>query len=517
MVVKYWDELYKKYKSGVSNSFIITGNINDYVKEEDEKILLFEHLLLQLKNYFDNIYIYNCPDGLALYKAKDSNKVMPLGETVMPYIVTKNILNEEKTVVVFKYPEYFFGTNNAEYNVYSMIELLTNRKYFTSDNMIIFLSETISNISKDLTSKMSIIKINYPSYEERLNFIKREINQYTFEKNINEEVIAKLTAGLTLINIEDIFLLAEYEGKLNRDLIVNKKKEIIENTYGDIIELFDVEDYNFKKFAGYEELKKYHKEVIIEGLLNNDSSIVPKGLLYIGPPGTGKTFFAKCFAGESQINFIELKLSKILNKYVGESEKNFEKALNCISSLTPCGVFIDELDQAFQRGNNDNTGVRSNIFGRLLSFMSDDKIKGKIIFIGASNYPNNIDEALKRPGRFDKKIPFLPPNKANRIETFKVLLSKYYDITINVSNWNKIGELTEMYTQAEIENVVLKTIELIKRQKKTIVTDEDIIKAIGLIKRKYNDKIKEMIQIALEETDDYELLPKEYQIDNPQL
>lgn len=505
----YWNELIKKYKAGVSNCFILAGNIYDYVQSN---VLLFEDLLLKLKDKVEDIQdilVYDCPNGLSIYEARDEKNI-PKGETVSPFALIKYLSNANNTAIIIKYPEYFFGKNsamNTDYNVYSMINLLTDRKFFTSSNMLIFISETISAIPKDLTSKMTLINIPYPSYEIRLNFIKKDIKNRTFKTDITVETIAKLTAGLTLLNIEDIFLLAEYEGMLDKELILQKKKEIIQNNYGDIIELFDVDNYNFDKFAGYEELKKYHREVIIDSLVNGDSSIVPKGLLYVGPPGTGKTYFAKCFAGEAKVNFVELKLSKILDKYVGESEKNFEKALNCISSLTPCGVFIDELDQAFQRGDGDNTGVRANIFGRLLNFISDDKNRGKIIFIGASNYPNNIDEALKRPGRFDKKIPFLPPDKNNRIKTFEVLFKKF-NVNYKITNWDTISERTEGYTQAEIENVVVKAIEIMKRNKLNILTDMEVQYALNCIKRRNNEKIQEMINIALDEVDDLEFLPE---------
>ena len=123
------------------------------------------------------------------------------------------------------------------------------------------------------------------------------------------------------------------------------------------------------------------------------------------------------------MNCVEFKMSKILDKYVGEAEKNLEKAFSVFRALAPVIVFIDEADQALQRGDNDTNSVNRNLFGMFLAEMSKPENRGKIIWIAATNYPNKIDEALKRAGRFDKKIPFFAPaDKAE--ERFEDTLEK---------------------------------------------------------------------------------------------
>ena len=136
---------------------------------------------------------------------------------------------------------------------------------------------------------------------------------------------------------------------MTREMIIAKKKELIQKEFGEIIEILDTEGYSLDKFAGQEHIKNYFKEAVIDAIKNNDISIIPKGVLFMGPPGTGKTYFAKCLAGDAGINFVEFKMSKILDKWVGESEKRLEKAFSVFRALAPVGVFMDEVDQALSR------------------------------------------------------------------------------------------------------------------------------------------------------------------------
>lgn len=503
------NEILKYYKSGTSNAFVITGNIHDYCPIDYNG---YYDYLINFFNNKTNVIEYN-PAGrgvVALGDTKDSDLSAPI--TFDDLILNLRTQRDGKVTAFVKYPEYILETGNSSrgINHFKILDLLGDRNFITSSNIILFFSESLSVFPEEILSKLTVINIPFPNGEVREAFIEEKSKNKTFEKKVTNSQLSKLTSGLNLYDIEDVLLLAEFEGKIDKDLILKRKQELISKKYGDVLELFDVEGYSFDTIGGYDELKKYHK-FIVECLINDDSSVIPKGLLYVGPPGTGKTYFAKCFAGEAKINFVELKTSKILNKYVGDSEKNFEKALNCIASLTPCGVFIDELDQAFQRSNDDSNGVRGNIFGRLLNFVSDDRFRGKIVFIGASNYPNKIDEALKRPGRFDKKIPFLLPDMDNRIKTFKVILNKYkVNVSLSEKDYQMLGDATEKFTQAEIENIVMKSLEIIKREKKEVATLDDIIRALSVIKKRSNEKIEEMIKIALDEVDDLEFIPKDY-------
>ncbi|HVC82770.1 MAG TPA: AAA family ATPase, partial [Chloroflexota bacterium] len=130
---------------------------------------------------------------------------------------------------------------------------------------------------------------------------------------------------------------------------------------------------------------------------------------------TGKSAVAEALAHEAGINFVFLRMGKILGSYVGSSERNLEKALRAIESLAPCGVFVDEIDQAMPgRSSGGDSGVGGRIFGRLLDFMAQPTHRGRVFWLAASNRVDKLDAALRRPGRFDKKIPFLVPDAEER-------------------------------------------------------------------------------------------------------
>jgi transitional endoplasmic reticulum ATPase len=519
---KWMDSLIKKYKAGISNLFMITGNIGDYAVPGE---LFKEYLVDELKILgMNQIISYDYSVGSYYHKGNQPSTQDGVRDTQSDWNkMIKDLQSPTgKIAYIIEYPEFLVpnGMNGGGVDDYTKKRLIDLHKvingqgFLDSDHILIFVTEVKSNINSMFISSNARtfpITVDYPSEEERKAFIQHlvETSEEQIDFKIDIAKFAKLTAGLTRVNIEDIYLLAETNGVLDKDMIMERKKELIYKEFGEIIEIFDTEGYSLNDFAGQEHIKSYHREVVIEPILEGDTSIVPKGLLYMGPPGTGKTYFSKCLAGDANINFVEFKMSKILDKYVGEAERNLEKALSCFASLAPVGVFIDEIDQALSRGDNDSNSVSRNLFGMFLAFLSEPSHRGKILWIGATNYPNKLDEALKRAGRFDKKIPFLPPSKDERIEVFKIHL-KRNGFPYQIEDYSQLGEKTEMYTQAEIENVVVKALEIAKRKKHQVIKEDTLLYAIECMISSQNQKVKEMTDIALNECNDREFLPNQY-------
>ncbi len=501
---KWAKEIIYDYKSGISNFFIIDGNIDDYPAPN----FLFDDYLAEVLCFqgFEEVHFLTLNNS--------SNLVRD----------TKNKMkNKENIAVVIKYPEQIFPNvpltqMNTEQalDFIQFSELIKGKEFIKSNNMLILLTESSFSLNRsllNLNSRSSLIKVDFPNYSKRLDFLKYLEETSTapprYEGTLEE--MANMTAGLTLVGIEDIYLQGEYQGELRRDFIIDRKNDLIRKEYGDVLEILDT-NVDFSHFAGQEHLKDYHKEVVIKPMMTGNTKIVPKGLLYTGPPGTGKTHFARCLSGEAGLNFVELKMSRILDKWVGESEKKFDKALKCIKSIAPVGVFIDEIDQVFSRGDNQSNNVDSSLFSMFLTILSDESNRGKIIWIGAANYPNKIDEALKRAGRFDKKIPFLPPDRKAVKETLIIHLKKSkYDIDDN--SLTEVSKAMDGYTQAEIENIVIKAREISLREGKSKITFSDLNKALSFIKPFNSENIREMIDISIKECNDLEFMPPGYSKD----
>lgn len=506
------------YRSNISNAFMLTGNIGDYAKES---IFLKDYLVSWGKSKMakTEVYIYDInTEGVAILGKKQGISF----DDIIAKITDRNGNN----LFLFYYPEYIIPAQDNypddKKRIVALHNAINSSNFVCSNNLVIFIAESTSGIHPMFlgnNSKISIINIELPDKSTRKDFIEfwweghKSLKEDTSFEGTNYEVIANLTAGLQLVSIEDIFLLASNIGTINNKMIIDKKKDIIKKEFGEVVEIFDTEGLSLSKFAGQEDIKNYFKETVIDAIKNGSLDIVPKGVMLMGPPGTGKTYFSKCLAADSGINFVEFKLSKILGKYVGESEKAMEKALSVFRALAPVGVFMDEIDQSMSRGQGGSDGgsrVNANLFGMLLAEMSKPSNRGKIIWIAATNYPNNVDEALKRPGRFDKKIPFFAPTKEERAAVFKLHLSKSKMITGGSVDINKLAEMTDGYTQAEIEAIVVKALELAKRARKQVITQDDLDRALSYMLSNQNEKIREMEDIALKECNDQEFIPVAY-------
>jgi SpoVK/Ycf46/Vps4 family AAA+-type ATPase len=168
-------------------------------------------------------------------------------------------------------------------------------------------------------------------------------------------------------------------------------------------------------------------------------------------------------------------------------------------------VFVDEIDQMVSRGGSGDSGVGSRFFKRLLEFMSDGSHRGKVIFLAATNRPDLMDAALRRPGRFDKKVPFLVPDASEREAIFQVMARKY---GLEVKKISKsVVAATDGYTGAEIEAVVVKAVEVAEDD--VLAPDKALDYAVGAISPSTSD-IQFMTGIAIRECNDRDLLPPAY-------
>src|SRR3989344_1717204 len=146
----------------------------------------------------------------------------------------------------------------------------------------------------------------------------------------------------------------------------------------------------------------------------------PKGVLLHGPPGTGKTLLAKAVANESEANFILLNGPEIMSKFYGESEKKIRDLFEEAEKNAPSIIFIDEIDAIAPKREETQGEVERRVVSQLLTMMDGLNSRGKVIVIGATNRINSIDQALRRPGRFDREIEISVPDKKGRLNILKI-------------------------------------------------------------------------------------------------
>ncbi|MFX0031627.1 MAG: CDC48 family AAA ATPase [Candidatus Hodarchaeota archaeon] len=166
----------------------------------------------------------------------------------------------------------------------------------------------------------------------------------------------------------------------------------------------------------------------------------PKGVLLRGPPGCGKTLLARAVANESEAHFISINGPEIMSKFYGESEKKLRKIFEEAEEKNPSIIFIDEIDAIAPKRETVTGEVERRVVAQLLALMDGLHSRGRVIVIGATNRPNSLDSALRRPGRFDREIEIKVPNEKGRREIFqihtrnmpldkKVSLKEYANIT----------------------------------------------------------------------------------------
>jgi cell division protease FtsH len=202
---------------------------------------------------------------------------------------------------------------------------------------------------------------------------------------------------------------------------------------------------------------------------------LPKGILLVGPPGTGKTLLVKTLAKEIGIPVIHASGSEFVEMYVGVGASRIRKLFAKAKSHRKCVIFIDEIDAVGKRRGRDSNSEREQTLNQLLVEMDGFNEDTNIMVFAATNLVRELDSALTRSGRFDKKIYFDPPNKDERIELFKLYLSNEFVETID---YKFVAELTSGLTGADIANVANQSkINAIQNNNEKVTVD-DVKKAI---------------------------------------
>jgi len=174
----------------------------------------------------------------------------------------------------------------------------------------------------------------------------------------------------------------------------------------------------------------------------------PKGILIYGPPGVGKTLLAKALANEIGAYFVAINGPEIMSKFYGESEERLREVFKEAQENAPSIVFIDEIDSIAPKREEVTGEVEKRVVAQLLTLMDGIQERGKVIVIGATNRPEDVDPALRRPGRFDREIEIRPPDKQGRLEILQVhTRSMPLDSDVNLA---EIADLTKGYTGADL-------------------------------------------------------------------
>jgi transitional endoplasmic reticulum ATPase len=229
----------------------------------------------------------------------------------------------------------------------------------------------------------------------------------------------------------------------------------------------------------------------------------PKGVLLYGPPGTGKTLLAKAVAGETNAHFISLSGPEIMGKYYGESEEKLREIFTQAEENSPSIIFIDEIDSIAPKRDEVSGELEKRIVSQLLTLMDGMKSRGKVVVIAATNRPDSIDPALRRPGRFDREIEIGIPDDKERFEILSIhTRGMPIDEKVDIK---QISKITHGFVGADLEVLAKEAaMRSLRRILPEIDLDEEkvsseILQKIQITSEDFRDALKEVRPSALRE------------------
>ncbi len=351
------------------------------------------------------------------------------------------------------------------------------------DNQIIFTDKEERTIYK--TGLM-----NDPGLVERL-----KESGAVFSSEIIEETSPLLSILLTWIMPMVIFIaLGQFLSKKLMDRAGGSNSMMFNMGKSDAkVYVKSADGIKFADVAGEDEAKENLTE-IVDYLHNPDKykeigASMPKGILLVGPPGTGKTMLAKAIAGEANVPFFSMSGSEFVEMFVGMGASKVRDLFKQAKEKAPCIVFIDEIDAIGQKRNSGAMGgndEREQTLNQLLTEMDGFEGNNGVIILAATNRPESLDAALTRPGRFDRRVPVELPDLKGREEILKVHAKK-----IKVSedvDYSKIARMASGASGAELANIVNEAALRAVRDNRKFATQADLEESIEVVIAGYQKK-----------------------------
>lgn len=249
----------------------------------------------------------------------------------------------------------------------------------------------------------------------------------------------------------------------------------------------------FHDVAGEDEAKENLQEIVNylhdPNQFKSIGATMPKGILLVGPPGTGKTMLAKAVAGESNVPFFSISGSEFVEMFVGMGASKVRSLFKDAKDKAPCIVFIDEIDAIGGKRNAGNFGgndEREQTLNQLLTEMDGFEGNNGIVVLAATNRPENLDPALLRPGRFDRRVPVELPDLQGREDILKVHAKKVK--TEPGIDYNVVARMASGASGAELANIINEAALRAVREKRNAVSQKDLEESIEVVIAGYQKK-----------------------------
>ena len=412
----------------------------------------------------------------------------------LDFIISEQLLNPDvnseinntmmrRSVFVLKDAHNYLQNDEIVAKLKFMAQLIYNGK--VEDCNIIIVSP-ILKIPTELENYLTILKLGNLTEDEIKELVEEFCDAQKTDRPTGDflEKLSVALRGLSefdIINILSLAISSDNELKLSDiDLIRDQKKQMIRKT--NVLEMIEVKE-ELEDIGGLEILKQWleNKEKIFDNIseAKKFGVKIPKGILIAGMPGCGKSLSAKATAKTFGLPLLRMDMGRIMGKYVGESEANMRRAMQLAEAISPCVLWIDEIEKAFAglRGDGGGAEVTTRLFGTFLTWLQEKE--SEVFVVATANNAIQLPPELLRKGRFDEVFYVDLPNAEERRKIFEIHVRKMRgsDWEFLKDDMDEILRETTGFSGADIEGVVREAVEWAFLNDKPNL-DKDILKEI---------------------------------------
>lgn len=541
MTLPDWaEELRTRYLSGESSLFLVHGNVRDlqpWPAEDGSTIYVdvrrfFEAFFSRTRDitaYYNVSQGLNFPDranekrfqsmidASRMLRGEDKLSFLPRDPSDAIPLIEEVITNPaQASGVVLDFFEMIapqgdvsFMSTDDRANLVSLQRWASDPAFLGTDNIAVLVAEHLSDVSRRVVASAQLvtIRVPFPDLNTRRKFLEdSDLEGVLLEMEV--ESLAKTTAGLSLLQIRSLLRTAQQSEEIvTFRTVARRKKAIIEQECHGLVE-FVAPDHDFSHVGGMTRIKEDLMRVA-DAVKSGQRHRVPMGMIFVGPMGTGKTFLAEAFAAESGLTC--LKFKNFREKWVGSTEGNLEKILELVEALGYVLLIIDEADRSLSSGDNDG-GTSSRVIARLKEFMSDTSHRGRVVMLMMTNRPDKLDVDLKRPGRFDMKVPFFFPETAEERQLMLEAQVRRHKLPLTEDlDWTVCLENTDGYSAAELEAVMLAASAKSGEEDRDVISQADLDTAAqDVIPSRDTRMLEYMEMLAVFECSAKRMLPERF-------
>ena len=330
-------------------------------------------------------------------------------------------------------------------------------------------------IPRELQDLITVLQFQLPTEEEIIKELQRLTQSLQIDVDIKLfENLTRSCQGLSLERIRRVLskIIATYKtiNENSISILLSEKKQIISQT--EILEYWSVNE-KFDGLGGLKNLKEWLKkrQTAFSSQAVNYGLPTPRGLLLIGIQGTGKSLTAKAIANDWKLPLLKLDVGKLFGGIVGESESRLRQMISVSEAISPCILWIDEIDKAFSNSESKgDSGTSNRVLGTFISWLSE---KTKPVFvIATANSIDSLPLEIIRKGRFDEVFFLDLPQKSEREEIFQIHLKQFRPNSWENFNYLELAQLTEYFSGAEIRQTIIEAMYQAFYEKREFTTND---------------------------------------------